>query len=87
MKKLWFKAKRYGYGWYPATKEGWLVMLVWVVFFVAGEMVFIKRMYAYGNPKEVFWFLPYVFVITGILIWVCKKTGEEARWRWGEKGD
>ena len=31
MKQLWFKAKTYGYGWYPVTWQGWLVILIYVL--------------------------------------------------------
>ncbi len=24
--KYWFKAKNYGWGWYPATWQGWLIL-------------------------------------------------------------
>jgi sterol desaturase/sphingolipid hydroxylase (fatty acid hydroxylase superfamily) len=82
MKKYWFKAKKYGYGWYPATKEGWLVMLVWLVAFLALVKIFLLNLK--DGPKELYWYLPSVFLITGILIFVAYKTGEPARWRWGE---
>lgn len=26
--KLWFKAKNYGWGWYPVTWEGWTVTII-----------------------------------------------------------
>ena len=29
MKKLWFKAKRFGWGWYPVSPEGWLVTIIY----------------------------------------------------------
>ena len=32
-KKLWFRAKCYGWGWYPCSWEGWLVILIWAIFF------------------------------------------------------
>jgi hypothetical protein len=31
MNELWFKRKTYGWGWVPSTKEGWLVILVYII--------------------------------------------------------
>lgn len=83
MKKIWFKAKRYGYGWVPATKEGWLVVCIYVVLFAAAEIIFTRRINLSHDSREVFWFIPFIFFITAILIWVSYKYGEPARWRWG----
>ena len=27
---IWFKRKTYGYGWTPATWQGWLIIAVWI---------------------------------------------------------
>ncbi len=37
MEKPWFKRKRYGWGWTPATWQGWLIIAFYVgsVFFFA----------------------------------------------------
>ena len=82
MKKLWFKAKRYGYGWYPATWQGWLVMLVWVVLFAKLSFLFAYKMERTGDPSNLYWFAPSVFILTAVLIWISAKTGEKAKWRW-----
>ena len=29
-KKLWFRAKRYGWGWYPCSWQGWAVLAMYV---------------------------------------------------------
>lgn len=73
-KKLWFKAKCFGWGWYPCSLEGWLVLLVWAILFVLSV---IKMDHEWLKN------LLFIFIITGILIWVCWKTGEKPRWRWG----
>lgn len=31
---FWFRAKEYGWGWYPATWEGWLVLLVFIALWI-----------------------------------------------------
>ncbi len=72
----WFKAKRYGYGWYPATWQGWLAMLVWLLLFVGAYV-------RWNIETQTWWFVADVGVSTGALIVVSWYTGEEARWRWG----
>ena len=83
MERYWFKAKQYGYGWYPATWEGWVVMIVWFVAFVRLALVFANQVEDTGDPLNLVWFLPLVFIITAALLWVCWLKGEPARWRWG----
>ena len=29
-RKIWFKNKRYGWGWAPATWQGWLILALWL---------------------------------------------------------
>jgi len=72
--KLWFKAKNYGWGWYPCSWEGWLVILVWVVLFT---MTVTKMHYEWLKNLIV------TFLLIAILIWICYKKGEKPGWRWG----
>ena len=81
--KYWFKAKRYGWGWYPATIEGYLVMAVYVVLMVFNAyMLGMISEAPSGNVSE---FLIQVFILTVILIAICYRTGEKPGWRWGKK--
>lgn len=84
MDRLWFKSKRYGWGWYPVTKEGWLVLLCYVVLFIAGELWFIGSLKADLSLPLMTAYIAYILLITGLLIWICYKTGERPRWRWGK---
>lgn len=74
-KKLWFKAKRFGWGWYPCSWQGWIAILIWAILFVFG----ISKM-DHEGLKNIF----FIFVFTAILIWVCWKKGEKPQWRWGK---
>jgi hypothetical protein len=78
----WFKAKRYGWGWYPSTWQGWLVMVLY-----AGVLVLkfrhIDALSHSGSDTLIGFFLPFV-ITTTILIIVCYLTGERPRWRWGD---
>jgi len=80
MKKLWFKNKTYGYGWTPATWEGWLVVAIYFVMLALLIWVFSANMSKFSHL-----YLFLVFLITAILLFVCYKTGEPLKWRWGDK--
>lgn len=76
MNKIWFKRKLYGWGWTPSTWEGWLVILVWSVLFVSLAM---KMDHEWVKN------LTFVFISTGILIFICYKKGEKPKWQWGKR--
>ncbi len=91
MKKLWFKAKEYGWGWYPCSWEGWLVLAVYLAV-VIGLVVIVFGALATANGvvppyffKSVALFLAVDMLATITLIVICYKTGEKPGWRWGEK--
>jgi uncharacterized membrane protein YhaH (DUF805 family) len=75
-KKIWFKAKHYGWGWYPSSWEGWLIMLAWIALFT---LAVIKMDHEWLKN------FVFIFIITAILIWICWKTGEKPKWRWGKE--
>jgi hypothetical protein len=79
-KKYWFKAKTYGYGWYPATWQAWLILLAYLIVLVALIYIFETDIEKY----LAFYFIA-VFVLTGLLIYISYKKGEPAKWRWGKK--
>jgi len=74
MKKIWFKRKQYGWGWYPYSKEGWIVTIIAVL-----AILVIGLNYG-GTP----YFIPSVIAIALILILIARKTGEEPKWSWGK---
>ena len=74
--KLWFRAKIYGWGWYPITWQGWLVILVWVILFA----FIISNLRV--NTLEYF---VSIIISVLVLIFVCYKKGEKPGWRWGIK--
>ncbi len=81
-KSLWFRAKKYGWGWYPITWQGWGVTALFVVYelfltFLIGNS-FDSRA---GNTT--FLFLTLLGVLG--LLTVCYKFGETPHWSWGNK--
>ncbi len=82
-KKIWFKAKEYGYGWYPATWEGWTVLAIYIVFIIGS--FFVINQDSHSVSDTLYGFLPRLAMATFILISVCVSHGEKAKWRWGEE--
>lgn len=82
-KKLWFKAKRYGWGWTPCTFEGWLVIAI----FVLVEWLDFRRldMYSHSASDTLRPFFIDTFVAAMVLLWICYYKGEKPGWRWGGK--
>ncbi|MFZ2253303.1 MAG: hypothetical protein WAW13_04010 [Minisyncoccia bacterium] len=76
----WFKRKLYGWGWTPATWQGWLTMGAYLLF-VLGFACTIDE----NSPtREVaFTFLLPVVILTIALLRICYKKGEKPKWQWG----
>ena len=36
---VWFRARRYGWGWTPASAEGWIVTIIVAIALIAGNYV------------------------------------------------
>lgn len=82
MNKLWFKRKKYGWGWTPISWEGWLVTVFYLISLLCLS-AFLSR--ASTTLEVVFnFFIPFI-ILTFLLILVAIKTGETPRWQWGEK--
>ncbi len=80
-KLIWFKAKRYGYGWYPATWQGWLVILIYIVL-ITLDALRIDALSHSVSDTLINW-IPDTALLTALLIAICYWKGEPPRWRWG----
>ena len=65
---MWFKGKKYGYGFTPSSIEGWLV--------VAAAMSLIIYFAKMDN-------VVYVGLTTLVLIYISYTKGPKPKWRWG----
>jgi hypothetical protein len=72
----WFYANRNGWGWGPATWQGWLVIVAWLSIFLWGLRVTGLRAHPWTHAA-------YVAAMLGLLALICYLKGEPARWRWG----
>lgn len=78
---LWFKRKLYGWGWTPARWQGWLIILVFIVFLIWNG-------FSLGpdeniGTEQITWFFGRIIISVSILITICYKTGEKPKWQWG----
>lgn len=81
--KLWFRAKRYGYGWTPCSWEGWAVLAAYTALMVATFKA--ADLHSHSGSDTLLTFIPLVVLYTAVLLLICYARGEEARWRWGGK--
>ncbi|HRH31656.1 MAG TPA: hypothetical protein PK950_03240 [Candidatus Paceibacterota bacterium] len=85
-KKIWFKAKEYGYGWYPATWQGWLILAIYLAI-VIGSATLLGVFRETIEPRGLTIYIIFDLLLTAVLIAVCAKFGEKAKWRWGKKDE
>lgn len=80
----WFKRKWYGWGWTPATWQGWLLTLG----YVASLILFSLTIDDQSPPREVFFtFLLPILFLTILFIRIAYKKGETPKWQWGSPQD
>lgn len=85
-KKLWFKRRRYGYGWIPVTWQGWAVVGLFLVFVLTG--VFWLEDTPNGEfTKEVGIYLAGVGLMAAGLVLISAHYGPKPKWRWGKSKD
>lgn len=79
---FWFKRKIYGWGWTPATWQGWAVTGV----YVASLILFAATIDEQSPTREVvFTFALPVTILTLVFIRICYAKGEKPKWHWGTK--
>ena len=75
-KKIWFPAKRYGWGWGPPNCwQGWVVMLLWLALVIASMLLL---------NQQLAWAVVCMCGLILLLILICYLKGEKPRWRWGK---
>ncbi|MEI6810865.1 MAG: hypothetical protein WCK60_02315 [Candidatus Nomurabacteria bacterium] len=79
-KKLWFRAKTYGWGWIPCSWEGWLVVIASIIL-----IIFYSTQLDKNSPQIPYLFFLRIAAITIVIIFICYKKGEKPGWRWGNR--
>jgi hypothetical protein len=81
-RRIWFRAKKYGWGWYPVTWQGWIVILIGL-FLIIREAVQFDENSQSGSDVLIGLLLPVFCVVTLMLI-TTYATGEKPGWHWGD---
>lgn len=76
----WFKRKIFGWGWAPATWQGWVITLIYAILIIGFALTIDDT----SPPQEVFFtFILPVVLLTIAFIRVAYKKGEKPKWSWG----
>jgi uncharacterized membrane protein len=77
----WFKRKVYGWGWVPATWQGWTTLFVFILILT----FFIIPLASKAEPssRDIVWFFVKGVAWAIALVVVCFRTGERPKWQWG----
>lgn len=81
--KLWFKAKRYGYGWTPSSWQGVLSTILYVLALI-GSFIYIDTD-SNSVSDTLFSFSIHFVSLTVLMCILCYLKGEKPAWRWGDK--
>lgn len=78
---LWFKRKKYGWGWTPCNWKGWLSTLVYALLVIA----FAQDIKPDSDANKTLAILigPVLFV-TALFLLLAYKKGETPKWQWGD---
>jgi hypothetical protein len=79
--RVWFKAKRFGWGWTPSQPEGWIVIGLFLAAILGSQLALVK--FRPPTPAVVAEHLAFAFGLVAVVIAICWKTGEKPSWRWG----
>jgi hypothetical protein len=80
-KKIWFPAKKYGWGWGPPVCwQGWAVLIGYLVLDATGVCMGI-----FFLPQHLEVMVAALAILTLALVAILRLKGEPPRWRWGGK--
>lgn len=77
----WFKAKLYGWGWTPATWQGWIAVLMFVLFLLWNARLLTNTVEP--TNEELLTFFARLLVGLILLLVITYKTSEKPHWHWG----
>ena len=80
----WFKRKVWGWGWVPATWQGWFVTFIYIA--IVFLLVLSREETIPGNPDSGSNFLVLglpIILLTALFLFITYKKGEKPKWQWG----
>ena len=81
-KKYWFRKRKYGVGLTPATWQGWLLLIVFVLLFLSISHLSGNLNYARNRTNIIAELVILVAVFVAAVYW---KGEKPIQWRWGKK--
>lgn len=86
-KQLWFKRRRYGWGWTPVRKQGWIAIALYLAFVVLSASFFSNTEELISSATGISLFVLTLLSGTMILISTTYQYAPSPKWRWGKKPD
>ena len=83
-KKLWFKRRRYGWGWVPVTWQGILVVALFVSVVITAAFQLPENEADVTTEQLAMFFGVFAVGLFGLILAGIIK-GPKPRWRWGKK--
>jgi len=92
-RKLWFRAREFGWGWFPISWQGWAITVLYALLFTFTFLIFFGWVGAAAESRfelrDVIFGVLEFLVVLGLLSYslfrICTKWGEAPKWRWGRK--
>ena len=78
----WFKSKLYGWGWVPATWQGWALLGIFILF-AAWDAISLDSNKSTPTIEAWIWFFIKIGAAAIVFILICYATGEKPCWQWG----
>lgn len=85
MARLWFKRHRYGFGWTPATWQGWMVVTSAMGVVIAASLLLMQVTAPPGTWWPTGLFILVVLATIASLVGITLTKGPSPRWRWGRQ--
>lgn len=82
--KLWFKRRRYGWGWTPVAWQGWLSLALFLAIIIVSALTLPLRPFE-PTSGQLLVFLMYVAGATLGLVGISFMKGPVPKFRWGKK--
>lgn len=81
---LWFRRKRYGWGWTPTTWQGWAMVIIFIAVMTLGGWLLID---SDSTAAQLLLFYGWTFIAVLVLFIVSYKKGPAPRWQWGKEDE
>jgi hypothetical protein len=83
--KLWFKARKYGWGWTPVTWQGWACIITYTVLCILAGVLLIPHFSEELGVVYITAFGLFIISLTSFLVGISYRKGEPPSWQWGSQ--